>query len=774
MPMRHCRARTVVLFLLVVLWCGAAISVDGTSEEWDHSEAVQDPADDTLRDVPGLDISSFSVEVDNDTVYLMVSTWYPLRSDDLLLELTLGDMVMNVDRKGVRWWRDGTDYPPVWIEEARVAFDEVLELSIPRSKVRGDPLWIERLNLWVSGETSAVDVADACPLRFGEGLSAPALAGTHQVDGLASEWGEPIARDSEGDAPGPDRDISAIYLEVEGARLHIAMSTAGAIMLPNAMMELTLGDAILNIDREGVRWYDKGSEFPPRELEGAAVALDEVFEVMLPLEHVLIGDVVYIERLNLWTEGRPDDQGDFAPLAFNTTTKTIADPVASLSVDIRHGQGSNLEVKLTVEGTDGFLDMGFSRGTCPIVRPPAGGRARGRGTCGFRITLPSAPVYYTVDLETIQGSDPFARLGDDAWVVPLAVLLPEVRNARIAEVNVRFDLPDGWNAVAPMLQNEPGVFVSQGLSFTEVRMLRVLLGRFERLDDQIAEMSFSLFHAGIPAERVKLSMDRIKRYLPYCHKVFGGWTGGDLSVVVIDPRDPSSGFCHGVVEGGMVVVDARQRCNEEAHELVHLWMMGAIRIASLEDRWIGEGAAEYYGIKTRLVTGEWDEATFLSELRERAAQPPGWYVDLVNAGERSETDPRALQALYGKGALSFHLLDQEIVARTEDERGLDLLMQRLYQGYGRTGRAVTTSDIIEEASSIAGEDLGPFIRALLDGTAPLPEALTPSLEPARAYAGDERYEIELARLQRRESALLVLLALFALYTLRRGQHVSQD
>ncbi|MDP6626645.1 MAG: hypothetical protein QGG50_01995, partial [Methanopyri archaeon] len=479
MPKCHCRTRTVVLVLIVLLWCGAAISVDGSSEEWDPSKAVQDPADDTFRDVPGLDISSFSVEADNDTVYMMVDTWYPLRSDDLLLEVTLGDMVMNVDRKGVRWWRDGTDSPPVRIEEARVAFDEVLELSIPRSKVRGDPLRIESLNLWVSGDPDAVDVADACPLRFGEDLSEPTLVGTHQIDGLVSEWGEPIARDSEGDAPGPDKDISAIYLDVEGAHLHIAISTAGTIVPPNAMIELTLGDAPLNIDREGVRWYDKGTEFPPRKLEGTAVAIGEVFEVTLPLEHVLIGDVVYIERLNLWTEGRPDDQGDFAPLSFNTTTNSIADPIASLLVDIRHGQGSRLEVKLTVEGTDGFLDMGFFRDICPIVRPPAGGRAHSRGTCGFRITLPSAPVYYTVDLETIQGSDPFARLDDDAWIVPLAVPLPEVRNARFAEVTVRFELPDGWNAVAPMLQNEPGIFVAQGLSFTEVRMLRVLLGRFE-------------------------------------------------------------------------------------------------------------------------------------------------------------------------------------------------------------------------------------------------------------------------------------------------------
>ncbi len=774
MPLRVHRARTVVLVLLVLLGCGAAISVDGTSEEWDHSKAVQDPADDTLLDVPGLDISSFSVEVDNDTVYLMVGTWYPLRSDDLLLELTLGDMVLNIDGKGARWWRDGTDYPPVWIEEAQVAFDEVIELSIPRSKVRGDPLHIERLNLWVSGDTSAADVADACPLSFGEHQIAPVLAGVHQVDGLASEWGAPIARDREGDAPGPDRDISAIYLEVEGEDLHLAMSTAGDSVPLNAMLELTLGDAILNIDREGVRWYDKGTEFPPRKLEGAAVALGELFEVKLPIEHVLIGDVVYIERLNLWTEGRPDDQGDFAPLAFNTTTNTIADPVASLSVDIRHGKGTHLEVKLTVEGADGFVDMGFFRGTCPFVRQPAGGRARGRGTCGFRITLPSAPVYYTVDLETIQGSDPFARLANDVWVIPLAVLLPEVRNARISEVSLHFDLPDGWNAVAPMVQNEPGVFFAQGLPFTEVRMLRVLLGRFERLDDRIEDVSFSLFHAGIPAERVKLSVERIKRYLPYCQKVFGEWPGGDLSVVVIGPRDPSSGFCHGVVEGGMVVVDARQQCNEEAHEVVHLWMMGSIRIASLKDRWLGEGVAEYYGLKTRLMTDEWDEARFLSELRERAAQPPGWYVDLVNAGERSETDPQAVQALYAKGALAIYLLDKEMVEKTGDVRGLDLLMQRLYNEYGRTGRAVTTSDVIEEASSIVGEDLGPFIRALLDGTAPIPEELTPSLAAVKADPSDERCEIELARLQRRERSLLVLLALLAVFALRRGRQVSED
>jgi hypothetical protein len=287
-------------------------------------------------------------------------------------------------------------------------------------------------------------------------------------------------------------------------------------------------------------------------------------------------------------------------------------------------------------------------------------------------------------------------------------------------------------------------------------------------------VNFSLFHADIPTERVELSLDRIKRYLPYCKKVFGEWPGGDLSVVVIDPREPSSDFCYGVVEGGMVVVDARQRCNEEAHELVHLWMMGAIRIASLEDRWLGEGVAEYYGLKTRLMTGEWDEATFFGELREHAAQPPGWYVDLVNAGERSETDPRALQAIYAKGALAVYIIDKEIVSRTGDERGLDLLMQRLYDEYGRTGRAVTTSDVIEEASSIVGEDLGPFIRALLDGTTSLPEELSPYMSPTRADTSDERYEIELARLQRRERALLVLLALFAMYTLRRGLHASED
>jgi hypothetical protein len=256
---------------------------------------------------------------------------------------------------------------------------------------------------------------------------------------------------------------------------------------------------------------------------------------------------------------------------------------------------------------------------------------------------------------------------------------------------------------------------------------------------------------------------RIRRYLPYLAGVFGEWPPTNVTVALLPPREGADRACFGATEGGLVLADSRPGCDEEAHELVHLWLMGPVRPASPGELWFIEGASEYYGLKARLAAGELDEEGFLAAVRHPAEDAALAGFRLDDAGARSAYDPVAREALYARGAAAVHELDLAIAAG--DASGLDPLMARLYRGFGRSQRPLTNDDIASEASALAGSDLGPLVRALVNGTG----AVSPSVAPPSGPAceAEEACLGELERLRRRERALWAVAALMAVLAVLR-------
>lgn len=175
-----------------------------------------------------------------------------------------------------------------------------------------------------------------------------------------------------------------------------------------------------------------------------------------------------------------------------------------------------------------------------------------------------------------------------------------------------------------------------------------------------------------------------------------------------------------------------------AHELFHLWNVKRIlpaRFAPYDYStetptrllWVMEGITSYYGERTLVLAGLWDEARYLEHLREEIAlleNSPGRHLlPLAQASfDAWLQDPSQLHdkanawiSFYNKGELVAALLDLELRSRG---RSLDAIVQQLWREYGAVGRGLE-EDALER---LAGPDLADFFDKYVDGTEPLPYA----------------------------------------------------
>lgn len=171
-----------------------------------------------------------------------------------------------------------------------------------------------------------------------------------------------------------------------------------------------------------------------------------------------------------------------------------------------------------------------------------------------------------------------------------------------------------------------------------------------------------------------------------------------------------------------------------AHELYHLWNVKRILPArfapydySVETPtrllWAMEGITSYYGERTLVLAGLWDEERYLEHLQDEIAlleNSPGRHVlSLAQASfdgwlqEQMHDKPNAWISFYNKGEIVAALLDLELRSHG---RTLDELMLQLWREYGQPGRGLE-EDAVER---IAGPEFAEFFAKYVDGTEPLP------------------------------------------------------
>jgi predicted metalloprotease with PDZ domain len=88
--------------------------------------------------------------------------------------------------------------------------------------------------------------------------------------------------------------------------------------------------------------------------------------------------------------------------------------------------------------------------------------------------------------------------------------------------------------------------------------------------------------------------------------------------------------------------------------------------------------------------------------------------------KQDENAANAIVSYYAKGCLVAACIDLKLRALSDGAHGLDDVMRRLWQAYLEDGRGVEPDTIQRLVCEIAGTDLGPFLRPLIDSTDELP------------------------------------------------------
>ncbi|MDH3636139.1 MAG: PDZ domain-containing protein [Gammaproteobacteria bacterium] len=180
-----------------------------------------------------------------------------------------------------------------------------------------------------------------------------------------------------------------------------------------------------------------------------------------------------------------------------------------------------------------------------------------------------------------------------------------------------------------------------------------------------------------------------------------------------------------------------------SHEYFHTWNVKRIKPAVYQPYalqaevytdllWAFEGITSYYDDLALLRCGLIEAESYLELLAQtmtRVQRGPGRLRQ--SAAESSfnawtkfykqdENAANAIVSYYAKGCLIAACIDLKIRALTGSQQSLDDVMRRLWQEYCEQGRGVETDSIQQWVSTVAGQDLGPFVDELIYGTGELP------------------------------------------------------
>ncbi|MBX5467914.1 MAG: PDZ domain-containing protein [Firmicutes bacterium] len=180
-----------------------------------------------------------------------------------------------------------------------------------------------------------------------------------------------------------------------------------------------------------------------------------------------------------------------------------------------------------------------------------------------------------------------------------------------------------------------------------------------------------------------------------------------------------------------------------AHEFFHLWNVKRIHPEALGpfdyDRenythllWAMEGVTDYYAGLTLLWAGLDTPLRYLEGLGERIQayeKTPGRFQQSLSQAsleawtkfyKPSPDSPNRTISYYLKGDLVGTCLDLEIRRRTQGQRGLEDVLHRLWDRYGRHQVGFPESVYQETAEEVVGSSLQDFFDRYVDGVDPLP------------------------------------------------------
>lgn len=154
------------------------------------------------------------------------------------------------------------------------------------------------------------------------------------------------------------------------------------------------------------------------------------------------------------------------------------------------------------------------------------------------------------------------------------------------------------------------------------------------------------------------------------------------------------------------------------HELLHLWLGGAVQSAAEQEYWLTEGFTDYLSNLVELRSGLITEERFWERVREHQAKyvRQAGQVSLRDAGLQKGT---YYDLVYSGGFLAALALDVEMRQRSNLTRGVPDLVRALNEEFGGRAR-FSPDDVIRLANQLSGSDFGPFLRDYVRGLKLLP------------------------------------------------------
>ncbi|MEM7029383.1 MAG: hypothetical protein AAF629_07445 [Chloroflexota bacterium] len=331
----------------------------------------------------------------------------------------------------------------------------------------------------------------------------------------------------------------------------------------------------------------------------------------------------------------------------------------------------------------------------------------------------------------------------DGWVAP--------REDSRQQIEVNFNLPDGWKVTVPWQQsaNNQRTYVARDMIDLSESMMFVGTHHEFTTQQSDTEIVWAFSGQDILAEKEALSQ-AAERFFNYYTDLMGGLplaTQGEPfpKVVVIITEGHTDGE---VIDRNIALIFDRGSdfygLNEVmignqifhlspihliAHEFFHLWNGKSIDSAP-EGEWFGEGLTDYNTIRVLHRFGYFDEATCFEFLRQHYRL----YTESSGYGEVSIQDAGSDKGqyrglVYGGGMFAGLTLDLIIRHETNNQKSFDDLMRGLYADYAGTGRLFTSTEIQARAETLSGKNLDNFFNRYIYGTKRVP------VETYLPYAG---------------------------------------
>lgn len=320
------------------------------------------------------------------------------------------------------------------------------------------------------------------------------------------------------------------------------------------------------------------------------------------------------------------------------------------------------------------------------------------------------------------GSKEAAFARDDATFLTGKALF--ITQYAMADVRVRWDLPAEWKLATPWgeVLGTPNTYrVKDVYELLEVGMM---VGRHIQRTTTMGDVSVTLAVGHDLEQSVTLLEQTVQPIIAAAARIFAGTPPGKFVVIANrDSYDGGTTFTRSFDVVFKTLPDLTNRDNwghVVTHEMLHLWNGLAIRTGDqAQEYWFSEGFTDYLANLIETRTGMITRERFFSRLGE--------HIDKYNAlagtvSLRKAGDDKAkyYDLVYSGGLLAAFALDMEIRARTEGRRSLDDVMRAMYRDFSPPGRTYVMSDVVREASGVAGADLSGFFSAYVEGRERLP------------------------------------------------------